>query len=136
MECQHCHKEIKGLMKHRNQASPFPKSRNRNMFTLKHGLLLLGFAAFAVQTGFSQLLPAGTTMNWTGNVGVEGGIPTYSTVYSNFSPNAFATAANISAALAACPSGNVVSLSAGNYYFTNDILYLAKSFVVLRGAGT
>src|SRR6266404_8698252 len=45
------------------------------------------------------------------NVGIAGGIPTVNTVYTSFSPGA--SAAQINAAIQACPSNQVVFLNAG-----------------------
>jgi hypothetical protein len=49
--------------------------------------------------------------------------------------NPGATAAQINAAIATCPSGQVVSLSAGNYALSDDGIVM-KSGVTLRGAGS
>ena len=70
---------------------------------------------------------------WAGTVGVEGGIPNVTTVYTTLP--ASATLAQINSAIASCPSNQVVMLSAGTYALNNQILFNNKSGVVLRGQG-
>jgi hypothetical protein len=110
------------------------KSYNSSVFTAKHGVLLAAIVAFGVQTGFSQVIPAGMTYSWPGNVGVEGGIPNRTTIYTNLS--AGATLSQINSALASCPGNDVVMLAAGDYYLTNGPVFVQNSNVTLRGAGT
>ena len=64
--------------------------------------------------------------------GVPGGIPNRTTIYRTLTPSN--TAAEINAAIAACPSGQVVYLSAGEYNI-GQISFGSKSGVTLRGAG-
>lgn len=75
----------------------------------------------------TRLIYGGT---WEGKVGVVGGIPAVSTIYTNFSPGA--TAAQINGAINSCPSNQVVKLASGTYTFTADLI-VAKDGVVLRG---
>lgn len=68
---------------------------------------------------------------WQGNVGVYGGIPSVTTIYTNFtSAN---TAAEINAGIQNCPSNQVVKLAAGTYNLSSFLDL--KTGVVLRGAG-
>lgn len=71
--------------------------------------------------------------NWIPGVtvGVRGGIPTRTTIYTNLSPTA--TASDINTALANCPSNEVVFLSAGTYLLSNSVHWTRG--VTLRGAG-
>jgi len=55
-------------------------------------------------------------------------------VYTNFTTNA--TAAQINAAIAACPSNQVVKLTNGTFNLSGSIVFATKSGVVLKGAGT
>ena len=64
-------------------------------------------------------------------VGVDGGVPTRTTIFRTlYSTN---TTADINAAIAACPSGQVVLLSAGTYTLSPPLIL--KSEMTLRGAG-
>jgi len=78
----------------------------------------------------SDIIPADRLYDWAAFCGVPGGIPTRDKVYASFSPGA--TAANINAAIAACPSGQVVYLSAGTYQVSGLTM---KSGATIRGAG-
>src|SRR5207247_568382 len=64
--------------------------------------------------------------------GVTGGIPNRTTICSTLNPGA--TVAQITNAIAACPSGQVVFLNAGTYNLSGA-LSIARSDVTLRGAG-
>jgi hypothetical protein len=98
---------------------------------------VLAFLLLVSQTAFGLILPAGRAPNtntapWSGLVGVDGGIPTVTTIYTNLTSSA--TPVQINAAIAACPSNQVVQLGAGTYTI-NSPLNLSKNGVVLRGAG-
>jgi PKD repeat protein len=80
----------------------------------------------------SGIIPASRRINWS-YCGVPGGVPARTTVYRALSPGA--TAAQINAAIAACPSGQVVTLSAGTYNNIGAINFGSKNGVTLRGAG-
>src|SRR6185295_9092556 len=80
----------------------------------------------------ADVIPANRRTIWQGNAGVEGGIPNRTTIFQTLNPGA--TAAQINNAIANCPSGQVVMLSAGTYNLTAPI-NLTKSNVTLRGAG-
>jgi hypothetical protein len=70
-------------------------------------------------------------IDWT-SAGVPGGIPNRTTICSTLNPGA--TAAQIDAAIASCPEGQVVFLTAGTYNITG-IDFAGKNNVTLRGAG-
>lgn len=74
----------------------------------------------------------GFTAGWTGYVGVSGGIPTRSTIYKTES--AGASLATVQTDCDACPSGQVVKLSAG-FYAWSGTLTIGTSNMTLRGAG-
>lgn len=78
----------------------------------------------------SDRLPANGT--WANLVGISGGIPNRTTIYTNFTSSA--TVAQINSAIANCPSNQVVYLNAGTYNLSSDIA-LTKNGVTLRGAG-
>lgn len=80
----------------------------------------------------SDILPADRLYDWGAYCGVPGGIPNRTTIFRTLSPGC--TAAQISAALAACPSGQVVYLAAGTYSLSS-ITFPAGSGKTLRGAG-
>lgn len=94
-------------------------------------LLLSVISAFAADPIPTTRLPHGGT--YQGIVGVDGGIPVRTTVFTNYGTSA--TAAQINAGIAACPSNQVVTLDAGTFgdLGATDIL-LAKSGVTVRGA--
>lgn len=83
----------------------------------------------------TSIIPADRVTVW--NPGIPSGIPTRTTVcttvnastYGNGSTNA---AGGINSAISACPSGQVVQLSAGDFLITGSINM--KSNVTLRGA--
>jgi hypothetical protein len=78
----------------------------------------------------ADIIPADRLYDWGAFCGVPGGIPTRTTVYASFSPGV--TAAKINAAIAACPAGQVVYLSAGTYNVGGLTM---KSGITVRGAG-
>jgi hypothetical protein len=61
-----------------------------------------------------------------------GTIPNRTTIFTTLNPGA--TSATVNAAIAACPTNQVVFLNAGDYIFGQG-LTIAKSNVTLRGAG-
>src|SRR5207249_8596678 len=60
-------------------------------------------------------------------------IPTRTTIFANLTTAN--TLAEINAAIANCPSNQVVQLAAGTYALTDSVLIDRKNGVVLRGAG-
>jgi hypothetical protein len=83
----------------------------------------------------SELIPSARPYAWASFCGVPGGIPERTTIYKTLPPSS--TAAQISAAIAACPSGQVVFLSAGTYNLGSSSFNFGynKSGVTVRGAG-
>ncbi len=91
----------------------------------------------------ADIIPANRITTWQDRVGVEGGIPNVTTIFTNLT--APATLAQINAAIAACPSNQVVQLGPGTYVInpqnnpidgsTHSIFFNGKSGVVLRGSG-
>ncbi len=80
---------------------------------------------------WAGVLDPARAIDWS-RAGVVGGIPTRTTVCATLNPGA--TAAQINAAISACPTGQVVSLTAGSYAISDDGIVM-KSGVTLRGAG-
>jgi hypothetical protein len=78
----------------------------------------------------SDFIPEDRLYDWGSYCGVPGGISARTTVHASFTPGA--TAASINAAIAACPSGQIVYLSAGTYNVSGLTM---KSGVTVRGAG-
>ena len=98
------------------------------------GQIICAFLFIVVQNAvLADVIPANRIANWQGAVGVEGGIPNVTTIYTTLPSSA--TLAQINSAIAACPSNQVVMLSAGTYNLNNQIIFANKSGVVLRGAG-
>ena len=81
---------------------------------------------------WNGVIAPGRAVDWS-NVGVPGGIPNRTTVCATLSPGA--SAAQINSAIAACPSGQVVSLNAGTYNLSAGVDFNGKNNVTLRGAG-
>jgi hypothetical protein len=93
------------------------------------------FGAPAVAQQYSPAtsrLPGGTLWRRS-DVGVVGGIPNSATMTVHATLPSSSSAAQINAAIAACPSGQVVALAAGTFTLGSSIEM--KSGVVLRGAG-
>jgi len=81
---------------------------------------------------WSGIIDRSRAIDWT-KVGIPGGIPNRTTICATLNPGA--TAAQISGAIAACPSGQVVFLNAGTYNLSAGIDFAGKNNVTLRGAG-
>ena len=79
----------------------------------------------------TSLIPADRRIDWT-STGIPGGIPNRTTISTTLNPGA--TTAQINSAIASCPSGQVVYLSAGTYS-NIGVIHLDRSQVTLRGAG-
>lgn len=94
-------------------------------------LLLLTFGARA------EIIPTTNRITWQGYVGVPGGIPHRTTIFTNMlniDSNGTANVyASLQAALTACPSNQVVLLPAG--IFSNKTSLVIPTGVTLRGAG-
>jgi hypothetical protein len=92
--------------------------------------------AGAASSADAELLPAERRTTW--NPGIPGGIPARTTVCASLGADSFGNgsrdaAGHIQAAIAACPVGQVVRLSAGVFRVDRTI-FIGKG-VVLRGAG-
>lgn len=99
----------------------------------KLGLLacvqIIGFAA---QVAAQQTIVAPSrSIDW--RAAGAGPIPNRTTICATLSPGA--TASQITNAISACPSGQVVKLNAGTYNLSGGIQFNDKSGVTLRGAG-
>jgi hypothetical protein len=104
------------------------KARNRHCVILAF-LLFAPLWVFASDPVPSDRLPyAGT---WAGLVGVSGGIPNRTNIYTTLTSNA--TPAQISSAVATCASNSVVHLSAGTYNLGSSQMVFQKDGVTIRG---
>jgi len=107
----------------------------------KVGAVLLGvMIGLAVLFGMACLcaaaiIPDARLAQWQGNVGVPGGIPVRSTISATLTPSGGDDTAQISAAMSACPAGQVVKLSAGTFNLSGTVGTFNKSNYTLRGAG-
>jgi hypothetical protein len=93
--------------------------------------MFLLFAGSLHAQAWSGVIPSSRAVDWS-TAGVIGGIPARTTICTTLTSSA--SVAQINAALAACPSGQTVLLSAGTYNVTGTIQI--PSNVTLRGAGT
>jgi hypothetical protein len=86
--------------------------------------------------GGGPVIPANRMSDWS-QPGVTsiGGIPNRSTIFKTLSPSGGDDTAAIQAALNACPSGQVVQLTAGVFKITGNGLQFTTSNCTLRGAG-
>ncbi|HMP83278.1 MAG TPA: glycosyl hydrolase family 28-related protein, partial [Verrucomicrobiota bacterium] len=91
----------------------------------------------ALQPAFGQLIPDSRRVEWAGNVGIPGGIPNRTTIYTTLSNLDKTGNTDVSGAIQTainnCPVGQVVYLPAGIYRINNSI-QITKG-VTLRGAG-
>src|SRR5579864_3109364 len=79
---------------------------------------------------WSGIIAPSRAIDWS-TAGVTGGIPNRTTICASLTSTASAT--TIQSALNTCPSGQVVSLAAGNYSLSHGLTI--PSNVTLRGAG-
>ena len=79
-----------------------------------------------------EIIGVDRRIDWS-QAGIPGSIPNRTAFCATLNPGA--TAAQINSAIAACPSGQVVFLSAGTYNLSAGIDFAGKSNVTLRGAG-
>ena len=114
----------------------FVNTKNCWMSYARWGKMLLVLCLVAEISASAQILPANRTPNGLGNwvniAGVPGGIPNRTTIYQTIA--AGASAATVQTALNACPSNQVVLLSAGTYTWSATVTI--PNGVTLRGAGT
>jgi hypothetical protein len=101
----------------------------RTLFVL---LVLLCLPTCAGAQPWNGILDASRAADWS-NAGIPGGIPNRTTICATLHPGA--TAAQINAAIAACPANQVVFLNAGTYNLAAGIDFANRSNVTLRGAG-
>jgi len=92
-------------------------------------LMLVATTVFA-----AQIIPDGRRVPWQGNVGVAGGIPTVTTIFTNLYPTGGDDGDMIRVAMARCPSNQVVMLCPGTFTVGNDIDFQSiGSGKVMRG---
>lgn len=104
---------------------------------MKRLLFILLWLVGAWQTAPGEIITADRRATWQGNVGVVGGIPARTTIFTNMAlldtTGATNCSAEINAALSACPSNQVVLLPAGRIKVGAQIRI--HSHMTLRGAG-
>src|SRR5271166_3200439 len=93
-------------------------------------LVLLCCSAYSYAQLWAGILDPSRATDWS-QAGIPGGIPNRTTICSTLTSSA--TSAQINSALAACPNGQVVYLSAGTYTLSSALQM--PSNVTLRGAG-
>src|SRR5437867_12145411 len=104
----------------------------RRKIAFSFPLILLWLGMYSHAQLWSGVLSSSRAVDWS-NAGVSGSIPNRTTICATLNPGA--TAAQISSAIASCPSGQVVFLNAGTYNLSSGITFGGKSNVTLRGAG-
>lgn len=80
----------------------------------------------------SNPIQANRRIDWN-QAGATGGVQTRSTVCVRLTPSN--TLAQINAAIASCPAGQVVSFDAGTYNLSGGIVINGRNNITLRGAG-
>src|SRR5213594_4962322 len=101
----------------------------RRMKRLLTCLILLSVTPLAVRAQqWSGILDPSRRIDWS-NAGIPGGIPNRTTICATLNPGA--TAAQINAAIAACPANQVVYLNAGTYTLSAGLTFVGKSHVTL-----
>ena len=103
--------------------------RNKVFFPLIATLLFL--PAFAHAQLWSGIIDPSRAVSW--QPGIPGGVPSRTTICTTLNP--VATASQINAAIASCPSGQVVYLNSGTYNLSGGIDFAGHNNVTLRGAG-
>jgi len=93
-------------------------------------VILLSISSYAQL--WSGILAPSRAVDWS-QVGIPGGIPNRTTICATLGPGV--SAAQINAAIASCPRGQVVYLKAGTYHLSAGIDFANHSNVTLRGAG-
>jgi hypothetical protein len=111
--------------------------RTRSLPFLILLLLSLPFSLHA-QAPWTGIIAPSRAVNWA-NAGVTGGITNRSTICATIAPYGSSgspgSPSTINSAIASCPSGQVVFLSAGTFYLNAPIDFIGTSNVTLRGAG-
>ena len=105
---------------------------NRKQSLLIFIVLLLIIPTCARAQQWSGIIDPSRAVDWS-NAGIPLGIPNRTTICATLSPGV--TPAQISSAIASCPSGQVVFLSAGTYNLPSAISFGRRSNVTLRGQG-
>ncbi len=95
-------------------------------------------AAAAMTPSGSDIMPAERRTTW--NPGIPGGVPSRTVVCRTLTASAYGNGASdataaIQAAIDACPIGEVVQLSAGDFSVNGEFPITVNRGVVLRGAG-
>jgi hypothetical protein len=113
-------------------SAPSAGRRGRAVFVVA----MLGVLAHG-RPAAAEILPPGRRTAW--NPGIPGGIPARTTVCATVNASTYGNGtldatAGIQAAIDACPVGQVVRLSAGNFLVNADLIHIGKG-IVLRGAG-
>jgi hypothetical protein len=96
--------------------------------------LILFCCSFQCFAQVADIIASSNRVDWIPGVtvGVPGGIPSRSTIFTNYTSSA--TAAQINSGLVACPSNQVVLLGSGTFTL-NSTLLIATDGVTLRGGG-
>jgi len=97
-------------------------------------LTLICFSAYLCAQNWSGILAPTRAVDWSG-VGVPGGIPARTTQCGATIAAYSGPATTINNAIAACASGNYVSLGAGTFSLSSGIAFNGHSNVTLRGQG-
>jgi hypothetical protein len=95
-------------------------------------LTLCSATLLVIQHSDAEVIAPDRRIDWS-QAGVSGGLPNRTTICATLNPGV--TAGQINAALAACPSGQVVKLTPGTYNLSSGIDFNGKNNVTLRGAG-
>ena len=111
---------------------------SKHLSALLPGLLVALCSLAHTRPGAADIMPPGRRTAW--NPGIPGGIPARTTLCANLSASSYGNGtldatAGIQAAIDACPAGQVVQLSAGDFKVGGSTEIVIDKSVTLRGAG-
>jgi hypothetical protein len=95
-------------------------------------VVVIGFPLYIRAQNASGIIASSRMVDWS-IAGVQGGIPTRTSVCATLKPGA--TVSDIDSAIASCPANGVVYLSPGTYNLSGGISFSKYNNVTLRGAG-
>ena len=105
---------------------------NRSLRAAQVCIILRCLSGALCAESWSGIISSSRAIDWS-NAGIPRGIPDRTIIYTALNPGA--TVAQINEAIASCPRGQVVFLTAGTYLLEGMIHFRGANEVTLRGAG-
>jgi hypothetical protein len=118
--------------------SPSAETRMRLALATLPGALVVGLVLAQALPAAADIMPTARRTTW--NPGIPGGIPVRTTVCATVNASTYGNGtqdatAGIQAAINACPVGQVVQLSAGDFLVNGTHPIAINKGIVVRGAG-